>query len=84
MIRYAASSAGIVGDRRSVRAIANKIMNGNPKGFFQNAFPGIIGGLVGGFPGDPIGIGGEGWITSILLSVAGSCLVVWLARKIVK
>ncbi len=65
-------------------AIANKIMNGNPKGFFQNALLGIVGSLVGGFLGKLIGIGSGGWISSILLAVGGSCLVVWLARKIVK
>lgn len=65
-------------------AIANKIMDGNPKGFFQNALLGIAGGLVGGFLGNLIGIGGGGWLSSILLAVGGSCLVVWLARKIVK
>jgi uncharacterized membrane protein YeaQ/YmgE (transglycosylase-associated protein family) len=59
-------------------------MNGNPKSFFQNAFLGIIGGLVGGFLGNLLGIGSDGWVSSILLAVAGSCLVVWLARKIVK
>lgn len=65
-------------------AVANKIMSGNPKSFFQNAFLGIIGGLVGGFLGNLIGIGSGGWISSILLAIAGSCLVVWLARKIAK
>ena len=65
-------------------AIANKIMNGNPKGFFQNALLGIVGGLVGGFLGDLLGIGSGGWLSSILLAIGGSCLVVWLARKIVK
>ena len=65
-------------------AIANKIMNGNPKSFFQNACLGIIGGLVGGFLGGLLGIGTGGWLSSILLAVGGSCLVVWLARKIVK
>ena len=65
-------------------AIANKIMNGNPKGFFQNALLGIVGGLVGGFLGNLMGIGGGGWISGVLLAIAGSCLVVWLARKIVK
>ncbi len=65
-------------------AAANKIMHGNPKGFFQNALLGIVGGLVGGFLGNMIGIGGDGWISSILLAIAGSCLVVWLARKIAK
>ena len=64
-------------------AAANKIMNGNPKSFLQNAFLGIIGGLVGGFLGDLIGIGG-GWVSSILLAIAGSCLVMWIARRIAK
>ncbi|MDO5325781.1 MAG: GlsB/YeaQ/YmgE family stress response membrane protein [Clostridia bacterium] len=65
-------------------AVANKIMHGNPKGFFQNALLGIIGGLVGGFLGNLIGVGSDGWVSSILLAIAGSCLVVWLARKIAK
>ncbi|MBR3742268.1 MAG: GlsB/YeaQ/YmgE family stress response membrane protein [Clostridia bacterium] len=65
-------------------AAANKIMNGNPKGFFQNALLGIIGGLVGGFLGNLIGIGSGGWISGILLAIGGSCLIVWLARKIAK
>ena len=49
-----------------------------------NALLGIVGGLVGGFLGNLIGIGGGGWISSILLAIGGSCLVVWLARKIAK
>ena len=65
-------------------AIANKIMNGDPKGFFQNAFLGIIGGVVGGFLGGLIGIGGDGWLSSILLAIGGACVVVWLARKIAR
>ena len=65
-------------------AIANKIMNGDSKGFFQNALLGIVGGVVGGFLGGLIGIGGDGWLSSILLAVGGSCVVVWLARKIAR
>ncbi len=65
-------------------AAANKIMHGDPKGFFNNALLGIVGGFVGGFLGNLSGIGSGGWISSILLAIAGSCLVVWLARKIVK
>ena len=64
-------------------AIANKIMDGNPKGFFQNALLGIVGGLVGGFLGNLIGIG-DGWISSVILAIGGSCLVVWLVRKLGK
>ena len=62
---------------------ANKIMNGKSKGFLRNALLGIIGGVVGGFLGNLIGIG-ESWISGIILTIVGSCLVVWLARKIAK
>ncbi len=62
---------------------ANKIMTGASKGIFWNVVLGLIGGVVGGYLGGLLGIGG-GWITSILLAIAGSCLVVWVARKIAK
>ena len=65
-------------------AIANKIMNGNPKGFFQNALLGIVGGVVGGWLGGLLGIGGEGWISGIVLAICGSCLIMWAARKLAK
>ena len=63
--------------------VANKIMKGNSKGILWDAILGIIGGLVGGFLGNLIGIGGC-WVSSILLAIAGSCLVVWIVRKIAK
>ena len=62
---------------------ANLIMKNNSKGILWNALLGIVGGLVGGFLGNLIGIGG-GWISSIILAIAGSCLVVWIVRKIAK
>ena len=62
---------------------ANKIMNGSSQGFLRNALLGIVGGLVGGFIGNLIGIG-DGWISSIILAIGGSCLVVWLIRKLGK
>ena len=64
-------------------SIGNKIMGGNKKGFFMNAVLGLIGGAVGGYLGGLIGIG-DGWISSILLSIAGSCLIIWIARKLGK
>ncbi len=64
-------------------SVANKIMKGKSDGFLRNAVLGIIGGLVGGFLGNLLGIGG-GWISSILFAIGGSCLVVWIARKIAK
>ena len=62
---------------------ANKIMKGSSQGFLRNALLGIAGGLVGGFLGNLIGIG-DGWISSIILAIAGSCLVVWVVRKVAK
>ena len=58
-------------------------MKGDSGSILKNVILGLVGGLVGGFLGNLIGIGG-GWVTSILLSIAGSCLVVWLVRKLIK
>ena len=62
---------------------ANKIMKGPSGDVLKNVILGVVGGIVGGFLGNLIGIGG-GWITGILLSIGGACLVVWLFRKLVK
>ena len=62
---------------------ANKIMKGDTSSILKNIGLGIIGGFVGGIIGNLIGLGG-GWITGIILSIAGSCLVVWLFRKLFK
>ena len=62
---------------------ANKLMKGNSSSILKNVILGIVGGVVGGFLGNLIGIG-EGWITGILLSIGGACLIVWLYRKIIK
>ena len=62
---------------------ANKLMNNCSQGFLRNALLGVVGGFVGGFLGDLIGIG-DGWVSSILLAIGGSCLVIWGARKLTK
>ncbi len=62
---------------------ANKLMKGDSGSILRNVILGLVGGLVGGFLGNLIGIGG-GWVTSILLAIAGSCLVVWIVRKLIK
>ncbi len=62
---------------------ANKLMKGNSSSILKNVLLGLVGGLVGGFLGNLIGIGG-GWVSSILLAIAGSCLVVWVIRKFIK
>ena len=62
---------------------ANKLMKGDSSSILKNVVLGLIGGVVGGFLGNLIGIG-DGWISGIVLTIAGSCLVVWLYRKIAK
>ena len=60
---------------------ANKIMNGKSKGIIRNVILGLVGGAVGGYIGNLLGIGG-GWVTGIILSIAGACLVVWIVKKL--
>ncbi|MCR5809415.1 MAG: GlsB/YeaQ/YmgE family stress response membrane protein [Clostridiales bacterium] len=62
---------------------ANKLMKGDSSSILKNLLLGIVGGLVGGLIGNLLGVGG-GWITGILLSIGGACLVVWLVRKLFK
>ena len=62
---------------------ANKLMGGDSGSILKNVILGLVVGLVGGFLGNLIGLGG-GWITGILLSIGGACLVVWLVRKFLK
>lgn len=62
---------------------ANRIMKGKTDDVVLNVLLGLAGGFVGGLIGNFLGVGG-GWITGILLSVGGACLVVWLWRKFIK
>ena len=61
----------------------NKIMKGKTDSILRNVILGVVGGLVGGFLGSLIGLG-DGWVMSIILAIAGSCLIVWIVRKIAK
>ncbi len=62
---------------------ANKLMKSNSSSTLKNVVLGIAGGAVGGFLGNLIGVG-DGWVTGILLSIGGACLIIWLARKLLK
>ena len=62
---------------------ANTIMKGDNSSILKNVLLGVGGGFVGGLIGNLLGIGG-GWVTGILLSIGGGCLVVWLYRKFFK
>ena len=62
--------------------IASKIMK-SKNGFWMNVLLGIVGGAVGGWLGSLIGIGG-GWVMSVILAVAGACLILWVVKAITK
>ena len=63
--------------------LAGKIMH-SKGGLLRNILLGIVGGIVGGWLGSLIGVNATGWISSILLGVGGSCLLIWLMRKLRK
>lgn len=60
---------------------ASKLLKVNGKGLLFYIIVGVIGGFVGGLLGNLINIGG-GWVMGIILSIVGSCLVVWLYKKL--
>ncbi len=61
---------------------AGKLMKSEGS-FLRNLLLGIVGGALGGWLGSLIGIGG-GWVMSIILSIAGACLVIFLWRLLFK
>jgi len=63
--------------------LAGKIMKSEGS-LIRNIILGLVGGLVGGLLGGLIGIGSSNIIGSIIISVAGACLLIWLAKKIFK
>ncbi len=62
---------------------ASKLLKVNNKGLLFYIIVGVIGGAVGGFLGNLIKVGG-GWVMGIIFSIIGSCLVVWLYKKLFK
>ena len=60
--------------------LASKIMKSDGS-LLRNIILGIVGGARGGWLGSLIGIGG-GWVMSVILAIAGSCLIIFLWRLI--
>ncbi len=63
--------------------LAGKIMD-SKHSMIVNIILGLVGGALGGFLGGLIGIGPTGWIGRILIAVVGSCILIWIARKLFK
>ena len=62
---------------------ASKLLKVNGKSLLFYIIVGVIGGAVGGVLGNLIKLGG-GWVMGIIFSIIGSCLVVWLYKKLFK
>jgi uncharacterized membrane protein YeaQ/YmgE (transglycosylase-associated protein family) len=64
-------------------ALAKLIMpGGDPGGFIITILLGIAGAIVGGFLASLIGIGGGGWIWSIIIATIGAIVLLAIYRLI--
>jgi uncharacterized membrane protein YeaQ/YmgE (transglycosylase-associated protein family) len=64
-------------------ALAKLIMPGDdPGGFIITILLGIAGAIVGGFLASLIGIGGGGWIWSIIIATIGAIILLVIYRLI--
>lgn len=64
--------------------IACKLTNREGKGCLVDLFLGIVGGAVGGFVFDFLGITTSSLIGEIVCSVIGAVIVLWLCNKLFK
>jgi uncharacterized membrane protein YeaQ/YmgE (transglycosylase-associated protein family) len=61
---------------------AGKIMKGRGYGVIADIVLGMLGGIIGGWVVGLLDIGGGGLIWSILVSILGAVILIWLARLI--
>ncbi len=60
--------------------IAGKIMRGGGFGFIINTLLGIAGGVIGGWVFGLFGLGSKGLIGSLIISVVGAVIIIWIAN----
>lgn len=63
--------------------IAGKLMDSEGS-MLRNIILGLVGGVVGSVVLGVLGISGSGLIGGILVSVFGACLLVFIAKKLIK
>ena len=61
--------------------VAGRLMNSYPASTLHNIVLGMVGGLVGSFLLGLIGLRATGFVGDFVVSVAGACVCIWLARK---
>ena len=64
--------------------LASKIMKGKPDGLLMNILLGLVGGAVGSFLFNLIGLDSFNGIGNILVSVVGACAVLFVVKKFAK
>ena len=66
--------------------LAGRIMGGEKRGWLGSILIGVLGAMVGGFAASLLGWGGvDGFnLYSILIAVAGACLLLWIYGMIQK
>ena len=57
--------------------LAEQIM-GRRHGIITNLIVGLVGALIGGFLANALGLGGSGWIWSLIASTAGAVILLFL------
>lgn len=62
--------------------IACKLTGRDNKGLIVNLFLGVIGGFVGGWLFDLLGIETYSWIGDIISAVVGAAIVLWVFSKL--
>lgn len=60
--------------------IAGKLMKSEGS-FWRNVVIGIAGGALGGLLGNFVGLG-DGWVSSLIVSIGGPCLLIWIVNKL--
>ena len=62
-------------------AIASKLMN-SKGGILRNIVLGVLGGAVGGFLFSLVGLGAQGLLGEMLVSVVGACVCIWVGKRL--
>lgn len=62
--------------------LAGVLLRGKGFGILMNLVLGVLGGLLGGLLFEAVGLRATGFVGSLICSVVGAMLVVWIAGKL--
>ena len=64
--------------------LAGVIMKGRGHGLLMNIVIGIVGGAIGGFVFNVVGVGATNLIGSIITATIGAIILLWIVNKLAK